>query len=95
MLTVAYLANRFPATVEPYVVEEIEELRSRGIRVIAGSVRRPVKEDELLTMRCSPEVVLQPLHARHGLDARAGAGGEEEVRDPDLAAQEVRRDGKR
>jgi colanic acid/amylovoran biosynthesis glycosyltransferase len=63
MLTVAYLANRFPATVEPYVVEEIEELRSRGIRVIAGSVRRPRREDELLTMRCSPEVVLQPLHA--------------------------------
>jgi colanic acid/amylovoran biosynthesis glycosyltransferase len=63
MLTVAYLANRFPATVEPYVVEEIEELRSRGLRVIAGSVRRPRREDELLTMRCPPEVVLQPLHA--------------------------------
>jgi len=63
MLSVAYLANQFPATVEPYVVEEIEELRSRGIRVIAGSVRRPRREDELLTMRCSPEVVLQPVHA--------------------------------
>lgn len=38
MLTVAYLANRFPAAVEPYVVEEIEELRRRGIRVVSGSV---------------------------------------------------------
>jgi colanic acid/amylovoran biosynthesis glycosyltransferase len=40
MLTVAYLANQFPASVEPYVRDEIEELKSRGVRVIAGSVRR-------------------------------------------------------
>jgi colanic acid/amylovoran biosynthesis glycosyltransferase len=39
MLTVAYLANQFPATVEPYVGEEIRELRRRGVRVIPGSVR--------------------------------------------------------
>jgi colanic acid/amylovoran biosynthesis glycosyltransferase len=38
MLTVAYLANQFPSPVEPYVGEEIEELRRRGVRVIAGSV---------------------------------------------------------
>jgi colanic acid/amylovoran biosynthesis glycosyltransferase len=41
MLTVAYLANQFPAAVEPYVGEEIQELRRRGVRVIAGSVRKP------------------------------------------------------
>ena len=41
MLTVAYLANRFPVPVEPYVGEEIQELRRLGVRVIAGSVRRP------------------------------------------------------
>lgn len=41
MPTIAYLANRFPAAVEPYVGEEIEELRRRGVRVIAGSIRRP------------------------------------------------------
>ncbi len=41
MLTVAYLANKFPASVEPYVGEEIQELRRRGVRVIPGSVRRP------------------------------------------------------
>jgi colanic acid/amylovoran biosynthesis glycosyltransferase len=39
--TVAYLANEFPASVEPYVGQEIEELRRRGLNVIAGSVRRP------------------------------------------------------
>jgi colanic acid/amylovoran biosynthesis glycosyltransferase len=41
MLTVAYITNQFPAPVEPYVWEEIEELRRRGTRVIACSVRRP------------------------------------------------------
>lgn len=39
MLTVAYLANQFPVVVEPYVGEEIQELRQRGVRIIAGSVR--------------------------------------------------------
>jgi colanic acid/amylovoran biosynthesis glycosyltransferase len=41
VLTVAYLANQFPAAVEPYVGEEIQELRRRGVQVIAGSVRQP------------------------------------------------------
>ncbi len=41
MLTIAYLANLFPAPVEPYVGDEIHELRRRGINVISGSVRRP------------------------------------------------------
>ncbi len=60
MLTVAYLANQFPSAVEPYVVEEIEELRRRGIRVVAGSVRKP-RLDEGWPPGCAPEVVLQPL----------------------------------
>jgi colanic acid/amylovoran biosynthesis glycosyltransferase len=41
MVTVAYLANLFPSPLEPYVGAEIEELRRRGVEVIAGSVRRP------------------------------------------------------
>jgi glycosyltransferase involved in cell wall biosynthesis len=41
MKTVAYLANQFPSPVEPYVADEIEELRRRGIKVIPCSVRRP------------------------------------------------------
>jgi colanic acid/amylovoran biosynthesis glycosyltransferase len=40
VLKVAYLANQFPVAVEPYVGEEIEELRRRGVQVIPGSVRR-------------------------------------------------------
>lgn len=63
MLTVAYLANQFPAAVEPYVTEEVEELRSRGISVIPGSVRKARKEDQSLMIHCAPEVVLQPPQA--------------------------------
>jgi glycosyltransferase involved in cell wall biosynthesis len=37
MPTIAYIANQFPSPVEPYVVEEIRELRNRGVEVIACS----------------------------------------------------------
>ena len=57
MLTVAYLANQFPSSVEPYVGEEIEELRRRGVRVIAGSVQKTGVNPR------AAEVVLQPLSA--------------------------------
>ena len=60
MLTVAYLANQYPSAVELYVMEEIEELRRRGVRVIAGSVRKP-RTDLPLMVTCEPEVVLQHL----------------------------------
>jgi colanic acid/amylovoran biosynthesis glycosyltransferase len=40
VFTVAYLANQFPAAVEPYVGEEIQELRQRGVEIISGSVRK-------------------------------------------------------
>jgi len=40
VLTVAYLANEFPVSVEPYVGEEIQELRRRGVHVVASSVRK-------------------------------------------------------
>jgi colanic acid/amylovoran biosynthesis glycosyltransferase len=41
MPTVAYLANIFPSSVEPYVIDEIAGLRGRGITVIPCSVLRP------------------------------------------------------
>lgn len=60
MLSVAYLANEFPVAVEPYVSAEIEHLRRRGIRVVAGSVRR--SRDERV-------VSLQPVRALFFLKA--------------------------
>lgn len=57
MLTVGYLANRFPAAVEPYVVDEIAELRGRGVRVVSASVSRS-DDDELPAP--GPDLVLRP-----------------------------------
>jgi len=61
VITVAYLANQFPSPVEPYVADEIEELRRRGVRVIAGSVRKPVTGQGRRAERHVAEIVLQSL----------------------------------
>jgi colanic acid/amylovoran biosynthesis glycosyltransferase len=58
MLTLAYLANQFPVAVEPYVAEEITELRLQGVRVITGTVTRANTEDKT---REDPDVVLRPV----------------------------------
>ena len=62
-MTVAYLANQFPAAVEPYVGKEIQELRRRGVRVIPGSVRRPDATQSASTNAAlGPELLcLQPV----------------------------------
>jgi len=62
VLTVAYLANQFPSAVEPYVTDEIEELRRRGVCVIAGSVRKPATPKSAASgLARPPEIILQPL----------------------------------
>jgi len=40
LTTIAYIANEFPSAIEPYVKDEIGELRQRGIRVICCSGKR-------------------------------------------------------
>ena len=62
MLTVGYLANEFPSPVEPYVVDEIKELRRRGVRVVTGTVRRTGNWGESATDGTS-EIALWPLSA--------------------------------
>ena len=44
-MKIAYLSNRFPSEVEPYVVDEIRELRRRGIDVLACSIMQPDSAD--------------------------------------------------
>jgi colanic acid/amylovoran biosynthesis glycosyltransferase len=66
VLTVAYLANLFPSPVEPYVVDEIEELHGRGVHVIAGSVRRPAAKD---ACKIVPDIVLQRMNPLVPLEA--------------------------
>ena len=61
--TIAYFANQFPASVEPYVFEEIEELRRRGMQVIPCSVRRPDGGEQELRLQSfvSETLYLYPL----------------------------------
>ena len=63
MLTVAYLANQFPAAVEPYVSEEILGLRRRGVHVIPGSVRRKISSEKSSSNQLpgSSTLCLQPV----------------------------------
>jgi colanic acid/amylovoran biosynthesis glycosyltransferase len=61
--TIAYLANQFPSPVEPYVFEEIAELRRRGVHVIASSARRidEKTQEARLKLLAAETVYLQPL----------------------------------
>jgi glycosyltransferase involved in cell wall biosynthesis len=62
LLTIAYLANQFPSTVEPYVGEEIAELRERGVNVIGCSVRKNDARRGANGAAYEPEILcLQPL----------------------------------
>jgi colanic acid/amylovoran biosynthesis glycosyltransferase len=54
MLTVAYLANEFPSPFEPYVSDEIAELRGRGVQVIAASAWRSQNAE-------AADIVLTPV----------------------------------
>ncbi len=69
MPVLAYLANQFPSPVEPYVFQEIAELRRRGMKVIPCSARRPVEvstsepssPESKLKSWVSETLYLQPL----------------------------------
>jgi len=63
MKNVAYIANQFPSAVEPYVWEEICQLRSRGIAVIATSARRPNAAELTADLReiAKQTLFLQPM----------------------------------
>jgi colanic acid/amylovoran biosynthesis glycosyltransferase len=62
MLTVAYLANEYPSAVERYVGEEIRELQSRGVRVVAGSVRKP-QSAKVCDRATEPAIIVQSAGA--------------------------------
>ena len=58
---IAYLANLFPSPLEPYVVEEIRELRKRGIGVVPCSARRATVSHDHWQSWVDETVCLQPL----------------------------------
>ncbi|MGA9417222.1 MAG: hypothetical protein WBV60_21215, partial [Terriglobales bacterium] len=51
MTTIAYIANEFPSSLEPYVIDEIGELRRRGAEVICCSGKRVSPKDLSLAER--------------------------------------------
>lgn len=63
MTTVAYIANEFPSPLEPYVTDEIAELRRRGVQVVCCSGKRVAPHELTLTERAFWEETLffQPL----------------------------------
>jgi colanic acid/amylovoran biosynthesis glycosyltransferase len=66
MPTIAYLANQFPSPLEPYVVEEILELKKRGVKVIPCSAWQ-VKGADTTQHRVLASETLCPLQPRVGL----------------------------
>jgi len=77
MTTVAYIANKFPSPVEPYVMDEIGELRRRGVDVICCSGIRVSPQELSLAERaywketrfCQPLTDNQLIHAAYRLAA--------------------------
>ncbi len=62
MHTIAYLSNLFPSPLEPYVVDEILELRRRGITVVPSSLRKAQPgPDKRLQTFAAETLYLQPL----------------------------------
>jgi glycosyltransferase involved in cell wall biosynthesis len=65
MPTVAYLTNQFPSPVEPYVMEEIHELRRGRVTVIPCSARGCTSADEPALKAFAAETLyLQPLRLK-------------------------------
>jgi colanic acid/amylovoran biosynthesis glycosyltransferase len=70
MRTLAYISNVFPSPVEPYVAQEIGELRRRGVVVIPCSARRPDDANNIELKSWSVETnYILPLRLGHSIRA--------------------------
>ncbi len=74
MTTVAYIANEFPSPIEPYVRDEINELRRRGVTVICCSGKRVAPNTLSLAERAfwKETLYFQPLSDEQLMVPRAG-----------------------
>ena len=61
MRTIAYITNVFPSPVESYVMQEIAELRRRGVAVIPCSARRPKEIDRRLKSWAAGTLYIESL----------------------------------
>ena len=71
MPTIAYLTNEFPSPVEPYVMDEIRQLRKKWVHVIPSSVRRADSRalDEEARAFAAETLCLYPLQPGLALQA--------------------------
>ena len=70
MRTIAYITNVFPSPVEPYVAQEIAELRRRGVAVIPCSARQPPDASNIEVQSSSAETnYILPLRLGHSIRA--------------------------
>jgi colanic acid/amylovoran biosynthesis glycosyltransferase len=70
MRTLAYISNVFPSPVEPYVAQEIAELRRRGVVVVSCSARRPPDATNIELKSWSAETnYILPLRLGHSIRA--------------------------
>ncbi len=68
-MRIAYLSNRFPSLVEPYVLAELQEFRRRNVEVVSCSVLRPNGETEANSISTFDVVYIQPLRFWRALRA--------------------------
>jgi colanic acid/amylovoran biosynthesis glycosyltransferase len=64
MPTIAYLANQFPSPVEPYVADEIREIRRHGVSVIPCSARPASIVDSDLEVFTAETLYLRPIRLK-------------------------------
>ncbi len=70
MRTIAYISNVFPSPLEPYVAQEIAELRRRGVVVVPCSARRPPDATNIELKSWSAETnYILPLRLGHSIRA--------------------------
>jgi colanic acid/amylovoran biosynthesis glycosyltransferase len=60
---IAYLANSFPASSEPYVISEINALRARGLEVLPCSVRDPGSSQNIRNLSKQDILYFKPARA--------------------------------
>ncbi len=68
-MSIVYLSNRFPETVEPYVYAEMGELRKRDCAVLPCSFRRPEQVPRSLAGFVAESLYVFPLRATQVFDA--------------------------
>jgi colanic acid/amylovoran biosynthesis glycosyltransferase len=66
---IAYLSNEFPCEVEPYVMEEVEELRRYGLEVFILSIKRPKNVRQNSTKLSAETLYFSPFNLWAALQA--------------------------